>query len=127
MTFWSRSVHMLWGLFMLISGSATLLVTFHVFTSMAIAVPGLVLSRGLFVLGVDPHLADARLGRIERRGKRHVVAVSRFQRVLQVDDGAAGDPDGHAGRVVDVPGHRGIGGRVVILVVGRAGDQPERA
>ena len=43
MSFWSRSVHMLCGLFMLISGSATFLVTFHVLASTAVAVPGLVL------------------------------------------------------------------------------------
>src|SRR5262245_65829152 len=41
MSFWFLSVHMLCGLFMLISGSATFLLTFHVLASTAVAVPGL--------------------------------------------------------------------------------------
>ncbi len=37
------SVHILWGLFMLISGSETFLLTLHVVPLIAVAVPGLVL------------------------------------------------------------------------------------
>ena len=54
MTFWLRSVHMLWGLFMLISGSANFLVTFQVLASTAVAVPGLVLL-AVFSYSVSTH------------------------------------------------------------------------
>src|SRR6266496_3501906 len=40
MSFWSILVHMLWGLFMLISGSATFLVIFQELASTAVTVPG---------------------------------------------------------------------------------------
>ena len=42
MSFWSLSVHMLCGLFMLSSGRAAFFVTAQFSTSMAVAVPGLV-------------------------------------------------------------------------------------
>src|SRR5215211_1652694 len=43
MSFWSRSVHMLWALLKSSCGRATFFVTFQLVASTAVAVPGLVL------------------------------------------------------------------------------------
>ena len=56
---WSLLAHMLWGLFILMSGKATFLVTVQLVVSTTVAVPGFVLLPVFLIFDIDPDLADA--------------------------------------------------------------------